>query len=301
MKSKSRVSGLLALLGISGSMAAQPLQAQHMCLTGPRADAFLGLVRRAVAESNPALRSPEVPTIPLEQVRLVRDESVCVAVSKALGGQRGAFVSNGPYIVIRAGPRFFIHDSVPEPALGDLGLGAARYVVIDTLQPPPRAGYGMPGECWTHECLCRSPWTLLGPVTLRRVPARAAPVVAQLPARAHVDSDTALTIVDSVGLVIVERPTWSVLLNDTLPAGDTLLTLRWGKSEDSDVRGYLAWWRGQIVHVEQFWDSAGTRARSVREPSWSVWAHVILSDGKQRVVGWALMTPDTRVDGPNCY
>jgi hypothetical protein len=115
-----------------------------------------------------------------------------------LSGQRGAFVSNGPYIIVRAGPRFFVHDTVPEPDLGGFGLRAARYVVIDTLQQPPKAGYGMPGPCWTHECLC-------------------------------------------------------------------------------------------------------TRARSVREPSWSVWAHVIYSDGKQRLVGWALMTPDPGVDGPNCF
>ena len=129
-KTHSLYAQILRVFGVLAAVVVPPLQAQHMCFTGPRADAFLGLVRRAVAESN---QGPEVPTIPPEQVRLVRDDSLCVAVSKALSGQRGAFVSNGPYIIVRAGPRFFVHDTVPEPDLGGFGLRAARYVVIDTL------------------------------------------------------------------------------------------------------------------------------------------------------------------------
>jgi len=293
-----------ALYGIVGGAAASGLRAQNagMCLTGPRAERFLGAVRRAVQET----RGPDLPIVPAEQVRLVQDDSLCVAVARVLGGdvKSGSFASlayRGPYIVVRAGRRFFIHDSLPEPAyVPDMELGAMRFVEIDTLQPPPRAGHILPEPCWTLECLCRSPWTLRTPVTLRSAPSPAAHRIAQVPVNTNVDSDSGFTIVDSVGLVIVERPVWSEFLNDTLPAGDSLVTLRWGKAEDSDVRGYVAWWRGLIVHVEQLWDAAGTRgARSVREPSWSVWARMTYSKGSERVRGWALMTPDL-VTGPNC-
>lgn len=269
-----------------------------MCMTGPRADAFLALVRRAVAERDASLRSPEVPTIPPEQVRLVGDDSVCVAISRVSRGRRGPY--DGPLVVVRAGPRFFLHDSIPESVyVINAGLSAANYTVIDTLQPPPKAGFSLPEPCWTHECLCRPPWTLRTGTSLRRAPNRTAPLIGQLRANTRVNSDTALTVVDVVGLAIVQRPTWSEYLNDTLPAGDSLLTLRWGKAEDSDTRGYVAWWRGLIVHIEQLWDSAGTRGgRSIREPSWTVWAHID-SVGKQRVSGWALMSPEM-VTGPNC-
>jgi hypothetical protein len=238
-------------------------------------------------------------------VALVDDDSVCAAVSRAVGGyvRSGSFASltyRGPYIVVRAGPRFFIHDSLPERNALDIELGATRYVVIDTLQPPPRAGFILQDACWRFDCLCRSPWTLRTPVTVRSAHNLGARPIAQLPANTSVDSDSALTVVDSVGRVIVERPVWSEFLNDTLPAGDSLLTLRWGKAEDSDVRGYIAWWRGRIVHVEQFWDSIGNRgARSVREPGWSVWARMTSSKSNERVSGWALMNPDV-VTGPNC-
>lgn len=300
VKSQALLVAGLFVVGVAAGSA----QTVRSCLTGPRADALLDLVHRGVAEGNPGL---EIPPVPPEQVRLVRDDSVCVAVSRVLGGyvKSGSFASltyRGPYVIIRAGPRFLVHDTLPEPVLPpDMGLGATRFVAIDTLRPPPRPGYAMPGACWTHDCLCRSPWTLRSAVPLRPAPSRTTSVTAHLPANTRVDSDTVLTVVDVVGLTIVERPTWSEYLNDTLPAGDSLLTLRWGKAEDSDTRGYVAWWRGLIVHVEQLWDSAGARgARSVREPTWSVWAHMIYSNGNQRIRGWALMTPDLEVTGPNC-
>jgi hypothetical protein len=287
---------------IAGGVLAPASAAQQnrYCLAGPRALHFLEGVRARVSPANPEFNL----TVPAKQVVLIVDDSICAAVSRTLGRAItvGYFPQLDrqkpfPIIVVRAGPSFFVHDAEPD-TLEDRWPYGREYWMMDTLRPPPQPGYVLPLGCWEKNC-CPNPWTLRTPLTLRRAPSLSAPALAQLPVNAEVNADSGFALVDTIGLIVVERPVWNQSIWDTLPPGDTLYTVFWGEANDVDPREYLAWWRGLITRVDLPKGTGG--ARSVREPHWQPWVRVIHDDGRKKVRGWALMTGDVEVTGPNCH
>jgi len=276
----------------------------RLCSTSFSARQFVAQVRAVASLTDPSGQR-QVQGLPLfsaDQARLVVDDSICAAVSRVLGGyiNSGAFPRQHrlppfPLTVVRARPKYFVRD-IRSPGLLNHG---ESLVMVDTLQPPPKPGYVLPGPCWQW-CCAPGRWTLLTPVTLRRDPSLTAPSIGQVSANAAVDADTGIAIVDTVGLVVVRAPVWSEYINDTLPPGDTLFTLHWTKVEDDDVPYYTAWWRGLVRYVDRFWDSAGgSGAQVMRAPHWNTWIRMATTNGGIRVRGWAMMTPDIQV-GPSC-
>ncbi len=295
---------MLQLLAISAVMVASSLETQQprFCLTGPRAEQFLGAVRARVSPERHVVTRPDVPTSDPHQVTLVLDDSVCAAVSRVLGGaiKSGAFPHQDqrppfPVMLVRAGPKFFVHDST-----SDSWAQTEPDFMIDTFRPRPEPGYLLPNKCWMG-CCTPGQWTLLTPVTLRRDPNLTAPSVGHLPAKATVNADTGVVVVDAVGLVLVRAPLSDEYLSATFLPGDTLVTLMWEQGEGHDMRDYTAWWRGLIEHVDRFWDTTGhSGAQNLREPRWSSWIRMTVTVGGNRVRGWANMTNGIEVTGTDC-
>jgi len=288
----------------TGAAGSATRRQPRLCSTSLSARQFVTQVRAIASLRDPGgqRQGLGLPLFNPEQVRLVVDDSLCAAVSRVLGGyiNSGAFPRQHrlppfPLTVVRAGSKYFVRD-IRSPGMLDHG---ESFLTVDTLQPPPRSGYVLPGPCWRW-CCAPGRWTLLTQVTLRRDPSLTAPSIGQVSANATVDTDTGIAVVDTVGLVVVRAPVWSEYINDTLPPGDTLFTLLWAKAEDSDIPYYTAWWRGLVRYVDRFWDSAvGSGAQVLREPHWNTWIRMATTNGSTRVRGWAMMTPDIEL-GPSC-
>ena len=295
---------VLLLLSALLTAPSNAAQTHHFCVSGPPAAHFLAQVRALAIEADSAGRrhAQGLATLAPDQVRIVYDDSTCAAVSRVLGGfiRSGSFPPQTlkppfPVAVVRAGSKYVVHDAA---TAGKVDYGDS-YITLDTFQPRPKPPYLLAGQCWTY-CCQFGRWHLLTAVALREKPNVSARLVGSLPTGIDVNADTGVILVDSIGLVIVRSPTWDSFLNDTLMPPDTLLPLVGWKPEDSDTPEYYAWWRGLIIHVDQFWDPAGhSGAQILAQPHATWWVRMSAVRGNRRLHGWAEMADTVRVEGNN--
>ena len=155
-----------------------PFPQPHFCYTGPRAERFLQRIRGDLSPRETSARPYGIAPLPPNKISLVVNDSTCAAVSRVLGGaiRSGGFPRQDhpppfPVAVVRAGPKFFVHDTSSDSVYvqGILYI-AERFVPIDTLRPRPTTPYVLPEQCWL-ECCTPGRWTLLTPVTLNAIQA----------------------------------------------------------------------------------------------------------------------------------
>ncbi len=284
----------------------------HICLTGPRSQHLFAQIRARFDSATPGETPYGIPFVRSDQIGLVRDDSLCAAVSRVLPPyvRSGLFTPQTqkppfPVMVVRVGSKFLLHDSISDTVYtGDSWYTGDRFFDIDTLVRRPVAPHVMTGSC-PSGCCKYGPWTLRTRVTLRRESRREARTVGDIPAGVIVDADTGIVVVDSLGLITarapVVRPVSSNFVLDTIFPGDTVLTLVWEKAEDNDNPTYVGWWRGQITQFDRFWDPARPSAPLVvREPRWTWWVHMSATIAGKRLSGWVNMNDRVEVIG-NCW